>query len=102
MISFARGIPGADLLPSEAFAAAAVRAAEKDGARALNYGPPSGYPPLREWVAERHDVDPARVELTTGSLQGFHFARPQPVDALLASLKARRTKRQRISGEIPH
>ena len=42
VISFARGIPGPDLLPSEAFGACAKAAAEKDGARALNYGPPSG------------------------------------------------------------
>jgi DNA-binding transcriptional MocR family regulator len=73
VISFARGIPGPDLLPSEAFGACAKAAAEKDGARALNYGPPSGYPPLRDWVAARHDVDPGRVVLTTGSLQGFNF-----------------------------
>ncbi len=73
VISFARGIPGPDLLPAEAFGACAKAAAEKDGARALNYGPPSGYPPLRDWVAARHDVDPARVVLTTGSLQGFNF-----------------------------
>ncbi len=73
VISFARGIPGPDLLPVEEFAACARRAAERDGARALNYGPPSGYPPLRDWVAERHGVAPERVILTTGSLQGFNF-----------------------------
>jgi 2-aminoadipate transaminase len=81
VISFARGIPGPDLLPADEFGAAAKAAAEKDGARALNYGPPSGYPPLREWVAERHDVDPGRIELTTGSLQGFHFVARHFVDA---------------------
>ncbi len=73
VISFARGIPGPDLLPTEEFAECARRAGERDGARALNYGPPSGYPPLREWVAERHGVAPERVVLTTGSLQGFNF-----------------------------
>jgi len=73
VISFARGIPGPDLLPAAEFGACAKAAAERDGARALNYGPPSGYPPLREWVAERHGVDPGRVVLTTGSLQGFNF-----------------------------
>ena len=72
-VSFARGIPGPDLLPIEAFGACARRALERDGARALNYGPPSGYPPLREWVAQRHGVEPERVVLTTGSLQGFNF-----------------------------
>jgi len=73
VVSFARGIPGPDLLPAEEFGACALAAAQKDGARALNYGPPSGYPPLREWVAGRHDVAPERVILTTGSLQGFNF-----------------------------
>jgi DNA-binding transcriptional MocR family regulator len=72
-ISFARGIPGPDLLPLAAFGDCARRAVERDGARALNYGPPGGYPPLREWIAERHGVDAARVVVTNGSLHGFHF-----------------------------
>lgn len=73
VVSFARGIPGPDLLPAEELGQCALAAARKDGARALNYGPPSGYPPLREWVAARHGVAPERVILTTGSLQGFNF-----------------------------
>jgi 2-aminoadipate transaminase len=73
VISFARGFPGPDLLPTGEFGECARRALERDGARALNYGPPGGYPPLREWIAERHGVDPARVFVTNGSLQGFHF-----------------------------
>ena len=73
VISFARGIPGPDLLPTGELGECARRAAKRDGARALNYGPPSGYPPLRDWVAERHGVAPERVVLTTGSLQGFNF-----------------------------
>ena len=72
-ISFARGIPGPDLLPIDDFGECARMATRNDGARALNYGPPGGYPPLRAWVAERHGVDPARVVLTNGSLQGFQF-----------------------------
>jgi 2-aminoadipate transaminase len=72
-ISFARGMPGPDLLPIREFADCARAALERDGATALNYGPPGGYPPLREWIAERHAVDPARVVVTNGSLQGFSF-----------------------------
>jgi 2-aminoadipate transaminase len=72
-ISFARGIPGPDLLPVAEFGACAQRALERDGAAALNYGPPGGYPPLRAWIAERHGVDPVRVIVTNGSLQGFAF-----------------------------
>jgi 2-aminoadipate transaminase len=73
VISFARGMPGPDLLPIEQFADCARAALERDGAVALNYGPPGGYPPLREWIAERHGVDPGRVVVTNGSLQGFSF-----------------------------
>jgi 2-aminoadipate transaminase len=73
VISFARGMPGPDLLPIEEFADCARAALERDGAVALNYGPPGGYPPLREWIAERHGVDPGRVVVTNGSLQGFSF-----------------------------
>jgi 2-aminoadipate transaminase len=72
-ISFARGIPGPDLLPIDDFGECARTATRNDGARALNYGPPAGYQPLRAWVAEQHDVDPARVVVTNGSLQGFRF-----------------------------
>jgi 2-aminoadipate transaminase len=73
LISFARGMPGPDLLPIAAFGDCAREALERDGATALQYGPPGGYPPLKEWVAEQHGVDPARVIVTNGSLQGFAF-----------------------------
>jgi 2-aminoadipate transaminase len=73
VISFARGMPGPDLLPIGEFADCARAALERDGATALNYGPPGGYPPLRGWIAERHGVDPTRVIITNGSLQGFSF-----------------------------
>jgi DNA-binding transcriptional MocR family regulator len=72
-ISFARGVPSPDLLPVDVFGEAARAAVERDGRTILNYGPPGGYLPLREWIAERHDTDPAQVVVTNGSLQGFHF-----------------------------
>jgi DNA-binding transcriptional MocR family regulator len=39
----------------------------------LSYGSTLGYAPLREWLGERHAVEPARVLVTNGSLQAFHF-----------------------------
>ena len=66
-------MPGPDLLPIAEFADCARAALERDGATALNYGPPGGYPPLRDWIAQRHAVDPGRVFVTNGSLQGFSF-----------------------------
>jgi 2-aminoadipate transaminase len=79
-ISFARGMPGPDLLPVEEFGDCARQALERDGATALNYGPAAGYGPLREWIAERHEVDPGRVIVSNGSLQSFNFVMRHIVD----------------------
>ncbi|MDQ3668965.1 MAG: PLP-dependent aminotransferase family protein, partial [Actinomycetota bacterium] len=73
VISFARGIPSPDLLPVAEFGECVRAVVERDGGTVLNYGPPGGYPPLREWVAARHGVAPGRVVLTNGSLQGFNL-----------------------------
>ena len=79
-ISFARGVPAPECLPVEELADCAREALERDGRTILSYGAGAGYLPLREWLADRHGVDAARVVLTNGSLQGFvflasHFAR---------------------------
>ena len=72
-ISFARGIPAPECLPVEELADCARAAVERDGRTVLSYGAVGGYEPLRAWIAERHDVDPGRVLVTNGSLQGFVF-----------------------------
>jgi 2-aminoadipate transaminase len=72
-ISFARGIPAAECLPSADLAECARAAIERDGAAVLNYGAAGGYRPLREWLAAEHGVEPERVVLTNGSLQAFLF-----------------------------
>src|SRR3954464_9869989 len=73
VISFARGVPAPECLPVEELADCARAALERDGHTILSYGPSPGYAPLRAWIAERHGVDPSRVFLTNGSLQGFVF-----------------------------
>src|SRR5436309_8071536 len=73
MISFARGVPAAELLAVEQLADCAKTAIERDGASVLLFGHTLGYAPLREWIGERHGVDPGRVLLTNGSLQGFVY-----------------------------
>ncbi|MFQ5425566.1 MAG: PLP-dependent aminotransferase family protein [Gaiellales bacterium] len=73
VISFARGVPSPDILPLAELAEASRAVIEREGRAILNYGPPFGYPPLREWLAARHDVDASRVVLTPGSLQGLNF-----------------------------
>jgi len=72
-ISFARGAPSPDCFDPALIADCARAAVERDGVGVLSYGPGGGYGPLREVLAERHGVDPARVFLTTGGLQGFAF-----------------------------
>jgi 2-aminoadipate transaminase len=72
-ISFARGVPAPECLPVEELADCARAALERDGRAILLYGPGGGYGPLREWIAERHGVERARVVITNGSLQGFVF-----------------------------
>jgi 2-aminoadipate transaminase len=73
LVSFARGVPAPECLPVEELADCARVALEGDGRTILLYGPGGGYAPLREWVADRHGVEPSRVVLTNGSLQGFVF-----------------------------
>ncbi len=72
-ISFARGVPAPECLPVEEIgecAQAALLRVERD---AVQYGPPGGFSPLREVLAERHEVEPDRVFVTNGSLQGLVF-----------------------------
>lgn len=72
-ISFARGAPGLSLIPAEELADCAHAVATREGAHVFAYGPGGGYAPLRAWIAERHGVEPRRVVLTVGGLQGFAF-----------------------------
>jgi 2-aminoadipate transaminase len=72
MISFARGAPASECLDSKLLADCARAAIEGDPS-VLAYGPGGGYGPLREWLGSRHGVDPGRVIVTNGGLQGFVF-----------------------------
>jgi 2-aminoadipate transaminase len=69
-ISFARGAPSADIMPADDLRAAAQEILRADPAGALGYGVGSGYAPLRQWIADRHEVEVERVLVTNGSLQG--------------------------------
>jgi len=72
VISFARGAPAPECLDAELLADCARSAIEGDPS-VLAYGPGGGYGPLREWLGGRHGVEPARVVVTNGGLQGFVF-----------------------------
>ncbi|MGH2934540.1 MAG: PLP-dependent aminotransferase family protein [Gaiellaceae bacterium] len=79
VVSFARGVPAPECLPVDELADCARTAIGRDGKVVLSYGPGGGYGPLRAWIAARHGVDPARVVVTSGSLQGFVFLAEQLV-----------------------
>ena len=66
-------MPAPECLAVDELAECARAAIENDGTTVLSYGPGGGYAPLRAWIAERHGVEPARVVVTSGSLQGFDF-----------------------------
>jgi DNA-binding transcriptional MocR family regulator len=72
-ISFARGAPSLDIIDVDGLRAAAERAFAADPAGVTAYGTAIGYPPLREWIAERHQVEPQQVMVTNGSMQADAF-----------------------------
>jgi 2-aminoadipate transaminase len=72
-ISFARGAPSLDIVDVDGLRAAADQAFASDPGGLTGYGTSIGYPPLRAWIAERHEVDPKRVLVTNGSMQADAF-----------------------------
>jgi 2-aminoadipate transaminase len=85
-ISFARGAPSLDIIDVEGLQAAAQRAFEADPAGVTGYGTAIGYPPLRQWIAEQHQVEPEQVMVTNGSMQADAFlfdALVKPGDAVI-------------------
>jgi DNA-binding transcriptional MocR family regulator len=85
-ISFARGAPSLDIVDVEGLRSAADRAFTADPGGMTAYGTSIGYPPLREWIAERHGVARERVLVTNGSMQADAFlfdALVTPGDAVI-------------------
>ena len=72
-ISFARGAPSLDIVDVDGLRESAERAFRDDPGGVTAYGTAIGYPPLREWIAERHGVEPERVLVTNGSMQADAF-----------------------------
>lgn len=77
IVSLAGGLPAAELYPVEAIRQASVRALERWGVAALEYGPVEGLPALRSAIAERMSREHGRrfdvenILLTTGAMQGL-------------------------------
>ncbi len=80
-ISFARGAPSLDIVDVKGLRDAAARAFDSDPAGTTAYGTSIGYPRLRNWIADRHGVEPERVLVTNGSMQADAFLFEQLVHA---------------------
>ncbi|HEX2086705.1 MAG TPA: aminotransferase class I/II-fold pyridoxal phosphate-dependent enzyme, partial [Solirubrobacteraceae bacterium] len=72
-ISFARGAPSLDIVDVEGLRESAQLAFEADPGGTTAYGTSVGYVPLREWIAEQHDVGVEQVLVTNGSMQADAF-----------------------------
>jgi 2-aminoadipate transaminase len=77
VISFAGGLPNADLFPAEELKICADRVLSKNSYAALQYNISEGYPELRQWVAQyykRHfdlDLTLDEIIITNGSQQAL-------------------------------
>src|SRR4030042_365066 len=76
VISFAGGLPAADVFPVDEFSAACQQVLKEMGAQALQYGSTEGYLPLREMIArhtERYGISVTadNILITSGSQQAL-------------------------------
>lgn len=80
VISFAGGLPAAELFPLEEIKAVNKIVLEEEGAKALQYTTTEGYLPLREWIAQRMNsrlgtnFEPENILLTHGSQQALDLS----------------------------
>jgi 2-aminoadipate transaminase len=77
VISFAGGLPNPKFFPVTEIAEAATAVLTKTNILSLQYSTTEGYPPLREYIAQRYndkkklDVTPDEILITNGSQQGL-------------------------------
>jgi len=76
MISFAGGLPAAELFPLERVRQATEAVLQHQGQRALQYGPTEGLPELRQWIARRFSgpdeaIGPENVVIVSGGQQAL-------------------------------
>jgi 2-aminoadipate transaminase len=76
IISFAGGLPAADLFPIPRVKSALTAVLDRIGGKALQYSATEGLPELRDWVARRFSNDRLRIQrenvlITTGGQQAL-------------------------------
>lgn len=85
IISFAGGLPHPASFPVDAVASAAASVLEEAGPEALQYTTTEGFPPLRQWIADRYkrqgiNVSPDDILITTGSQQALDLVAKACID----------------------
>lgn len=79
IISFAGGMPSSELFPLREIKEVNRLVLEENGTNALQYSPAEGYPPLREWIANRMnqelgtEFNKDEILITHGSQQAIDF-----------------------------
>jgi 2-aminoadipate transaminase len=80
IISFAGGLPAAELFPIEKLIAVNAQVLREDGKAALQYSATEGYAPLREIIANQRMINAGiktnidNIMITSGSQQGLEFS----------------------------
>jgi len=80
VISFAGGLPAPELFPIDEIKNVSRIVLEEDGKKALQYTTTEGYPPLRQWIAERMNkrlgtsFDSDNILITHGSQQALDLS----------------------------
>jgi 2-aminoadipate transaminase len=80
IISFAGGLPAAELFPIEKLVAVNAQVLREDGKAALQYSTTEGYAPLREIIANQRMINAGiktnmdNIMITSGSQQGLEFS----------------------------
>ncbi len=69
VIRFTRGVPSPETFPKARLAECTALALDKYGDFVLQYGPPGGFPGLRQWIAAESGVEEGRTIIGQGSLQ---------------------------------
>jgi 2-aminoadipate transaminase len=76
VISFAGGLPAAELFPMDRVESAIKAVLQRHGGRSLQYSETEGMPELRDWIARRHsrphfELKPENVLITSGAQQAL-------------------------------
>ncbi len=76
IISFAGGLPAPEIFPVKEFETAVTHILQTQGSQALQYSPTEGYPPLRQFIAEkmsRYGIEATmdNILITSGAQQAL-------------------------------